>query len=136
MKRTAFMMALLSATVLVVSANAQQAALQGRVSNIIEEPKSRVEISEQKLNNTYQHLAALLDKGGRKKLAVAQQTWREYSKAECDFTTRYAPAEPLHPLTYPECLMVMNTERTADLQYQLEWLRLLDPMLEISKEAG
>jgi hypothetical protein len=87
--------------------------------------------SQLRTEMTYQKLSKQLDDVGREKLFTAQQAWTTYSRANCDFTSHYSPADPLHPTTYNDCLVVMNTERFADLQYQLQWFILLDPSLSI-----
>lgn len=83
--------------------------------------------SRKQLDDTYQELFRQLDQIGRQKLDMAQTAWRRYSVAECDFKIHHSAVEPLHPMTYNECLIGMNVERTADLSNELQWHQLLSP---------
>jgi uncharacterized protein YecT (DUF1311 family) len=122
-------------TLLIVNANAQQ-YLEGRVtsSDVIERPSIHSLLKSQiKMDTLYDKLAQKLDDIGKNKLSIAQKSWKKYSQAECDFTVNYSPAQPLHPISYNECLLVMNIERTTELEYQLQWMDLLDPGMSLNK---
>lgn len=111
-----------------MSANASQ-FLEGRItrSDVMESPSvSRLVASEYKLGKAFNQLMTNLDETGKRKLSSAQRAWKKYSQAECDYTSTASPAAPIHPMSYNECLLVMNVERTADLRHQMQWLELLD----------
>lgn len=111
-----------------MSASAQD-YLQGRVTQN-QPPETMAERyveSQAQLLETYQELLDRLDQTGRVKLEVAQKAWRTFSVAECDFKIHRSAAEARHPMSYNECLIGMNTERTADLENELQWHQLLTP---------
>jgi uncharacterized protein YecT (DUF1311 family) len=81
--------------------------------------------SQQTLNSAYQELFQKLDSLGQRKLDTAQTNWHHYSIAECDFKIDRSAVETLHPMTYNECLIGMNSERTEELRYELQWREML-----------
>lgn len=109
-----------------MSASAQD-YLKGHVilKSAPENMSSRYLESQQELNDTYRELFEKLDTVGKQKLNTAQTTWRNYSIAECDFKIHRSAVEPLHPMSYNECLISMNSERTDDLRNELQWHEML-----------
>ena len=104
--------------------------LQGRIIYNEDGIAQRYVVSQKQLQESYDRLSNIVEPKARKKLAHSQTTWRRFQVAECDFLSQYSPADPLHPKEYTECLTDMNRQRTADLQYQLQWHQLLNPFAD------
>jgi uncharacterized protein YecT (DUF1311 family) len=109
------------------SANARQ-RLEGNVSlSLPMQEQHSLQSAESELNTVYQKLLGSLEGQGSQKLTLAQQNWKKYSLAECDYIANYSPAELLHPRSYTECLISFTNERASELKNQLYWLELLEP---------
>jgi hypothetical protein len=115
-------------TLILVWGSANARHLEGNVSfSLPREEQRSLQSAESELNSVYQKLLISLEGKGPQKLTQAQQNWKKYSLAECDYITGYSPAELLHPRSYSECLISLTNERASELKNELYWLELLQP---------
>jgi uncharacterized protein YecT (DUF1311 family) len=129
-----FVIVLLAGALVALSNVTAKSHLEGRVTVSRDALPNQFLESEKRLQNTYNELSSKLEPEGQKKLGIAQSAWKRFKAAECDFDATSSAESPLHPMSYTECLTVMNAERTADLQYELQWHQYLDP--SYSKNEG
>jgi hypothetical protein len=83
--------------------------------------------AQENLDMTYGVLTQLLNPIACRKLDISQKAWSQFKVAECDFKANYSAENPIHPMSYNECLITMNTERALDLQAEIHWHLLFKP---------
>jgi len=110
---------------LAIGVNKAQGTLEGRVH--WDEQGNRYVDSEEILNKTYEVLHQVLDPLALQKLDIAQKAWQQFKVAECDFKINHSAESPIHPMTYNECIIVMNLERAVDLQSEIQWQMMVNP---------
>lgn len=88
---------------------------------------TRYHEAENMLAVTYGSLQKILDPLAFQKLQIAQNAWEKFKVAECDFKINHSADSPIHPMTYNECIIVMNLDRAVDLQSEIQWQMMLNP---------
>lgn len=130
MKTTVLSITLVIVSGLLFQAYAQE-YLEGHVSKsrMTDAAVSRHLESQERMAVSYDVLSRTLDKIGQRKLQASQKDFDRFSKSHCAFETDYARNEPLEQLLVEDCLTSMNSDRTAYLDYQMQWNYTVDPGL-------
>lgn len=130
--RTKVLLTLFLLTPVIISGyNQANGHLQGRVTYRPEIQAERYFQAEEELQTAYGVLRRTLEPVAEKKLDVAQRAWERFKVAECDFKINHSAESPLHPMSYNECLMSMNRERTVDLEAEIQWQFMTNPDLSM-----
>jgi uncharacterized protein YecT (DUF1311 family) len=80
--------------------------------------------ADAELNRVYQELKANLSSQEQEELIDAELAWIDYRDATCEAESSQYEGGSIQPTIYYGCLERVTTERTAELQQQLEQSRL------------
>lgn len=79
-------------------------------------PNTSYQAADAQLNQTYQSLMAILDKGRSNALVEAQMAWLEYRDRNCNYETLHSPTV----IEETQCLARMSATRTEQLKQNIE----------------
>ncbi|HKP47005.1 MAG TPA: lysozyme inhibitor LprI family protein [Pyrinomonadaceae bacterium] len=80
----------------------------------------KYQAADAKLNRTYRRLAAMLSGEQKTQLKDAQTVWLKYRDANCLFVADEYKGGSIRPLIYASCLDDVTTNRTKELEAQIE----------------
>ncbi len=79
-------------------------------------PNTSYQAADAQLNQTYQSLMAILEKGRSNALVEAQMAWLEYRDRNCNYEVLYSPTV----IEETQCLARMSATRTEQLKQNIE----------------